>query len=70
MGLWHIWGFHRELPAARQVGREMHRQAQDTRRRRLALPVPEVRSGTSQHQEERQAPGGQGACSLPVVGSS
>lgn len=38
MGLWHIWGFHRELPAARQVGRKMHRQAQDTRRRRLALP--------------------------------
>lgn len=31
MGLWHIWGFHREPPAARQVGHGMHRQVQDTR---------------------------------------
>lgn len=40
MGLWHMWGFHRGPPAARQVGcGMMHRQAQDTRIRRLALPI-------------------------------
>lgn len=39
-------------------------------RRRLALPASRLRSGTSQHQEGRQALGGRGGRSLPAVGSS
>jgi hypothetical protein len=40
MGLWHVWGFHREWPVARQVGHEVDRQTQDTRTWETGLAQP------------------------------
>lgn len=74
MGGTHLWGYgtYRVFTENRlQPGRwAMDGCSGHTCIRRLALPASQLRSETSQHQEGSQAPGGRGARSLPVVGSS